>query len=233
MWPSSTTRLPGALTKTGATPAVPAGPGRRTLRTAWPGAGRWAEPRLPSQAELSPALTATPHPAIADAIPAVGAVPSTAPNLIAAPMSVVPTSPMNRSTGGRRTCSRPPLRFTDLDRSAIYLSVTLRDEVQQRTAFEERRSSYAGLNTAARRYHQQLEAYLRMMTADAITDEERAELAGAREKFRQLYSDAQMILPDNMLDRAASVTASFGEAYGRVKRLEIGKPRRKHSARCA
>lgn len=99
------------------------------------------------------------------------------------------------------------------------------EEAQRRTAFEERRSCCAGLNTAARQYQQQLEAYLRMITADAISDEGRAELAEARERYRQLYSDAQMILPDKLLDGAASVSARLGESYGRVKRLEIGKPR--------
>jgi len=54
------------------------------------------------------------------------------------------------------------------------------EEARRRTAFEERRSCCAGLNTAARQYQQQLEAYLRMITADALSDEGRAELAEAR-----------------------------------------------------
>jgi type II secretory pathway pseudopilin PulG len=100
-----------------------------------------------------------------------------------------------------------------------------RDVSQRQKEFEERRSIYARLNTAARRYQQALEAYARAMADDTVTEEERAELAHTRQSFRDLYSDAQMILPDKVLNSAISVSASLGGAYGMIKRLETGKPR--------
>jgi hypothetical protein len=100
-----------------------------------------------------------------------------------------------------------------------------REAGRQQADFEERRSIYARLNTAARRYQQALRAYVRAVADDAVTDSTRAELTDARESFRDLYSDAQMILPDKVLEAATSVSACLGEAYGLVKRLESGKPR--------
>jgi len=99
-----------------------------------------------------------------------------------------------------------------------------RTEAQRRTAFEERRSLYARLNTAARQYTQELRAYLRMITAGAVTDEGMADLAGARQAYRDVYSDAQMILPDKVSDAAVSVNEGLGQAYGIVKQLESGQP---------
>jgi hypothetical protein len=98
-------------------------------------------------------------------------------------------------------------------------------EAQRREAFEERRSLYARLNTAARQYNQALREYLRMVKTGSVTAEGRAELAQARDSFRDLYSDAQMMLPDRVLEAAAEVSAGLGEAYGMIKRLESGAPR--------
>src|SRR5215472_5586990 len=56
-----------------------------------------------------------------------------------------------------------------------------REAGRQQAEFEERRSMYARLNTAARRYQQALRAYVRAMADGAVTDKARAELADARE----------------------------------------------------
>ena len=102
-----------------------------------------------------------------------------------------------------------------------------REAAQRQAAFEERRAMYAALNTAARQYQQELTAYLRAISSNSVTDESRTDLTKSREGFRELYSDAQMILPDRVLEQATSVSASLGEAYGMVKRLEAGNPRAK------
>lgn len=122
---------------------------------------------------------------------------------------------------GQRIAARAKQQEFELQRQQ---RLEERAEAQRRRAFEERRSMYAGLNTAARQYTQELRAYLRMIAAHAITDEGRADLSKARQTFRDLYSDAQMILPDKVLDAAASVSEGLGQAYGMVKRLEIDKP---------
>jgi len=54
-------------------------------------------------------------------------------------------------------------------------------------------------------------------------NEDRAELMDARAQFRDLYSEAQMILPDAVLEAAKSASVALGDAYGISKRPEIGK----------
>ncbi len=93
-------------------------------------------------------------------------------------------------------------------------------ETERKSALQERQLIYAKLNTAARQYEQEMYEYLRVMAAGAPTDEGRLELARVREVFRDLYSDAQMILPDKVLESAMQVSAGLGEAYGMVKRLD-------------
>ena len=95
-----------------------------------------------------------------------------------------------------------------------------RHEDSRRSVLQERRAIYAQLNTAARQYEQAVYEYLRVISEVAPTPEQRAELMEARESFRELYSDAQMIIPDKVLATAMEVSAGLGEAYGKAKRLE-------------
>ena len=57
------------------------------------------------------------------------------------------------------------------------------------------------------------------------SDDDRADLAAARQGFRDVYSDAQMILPDRVLNAAIEVSSALGDAYGMIKRLENGELR--------
>lgn len=100
-----------------------------------------------------------------------------------------------------------------------------RDAAQQNEAFEERRTTYARLNTAARGYTQEIQAHLRMLRNDILTAEERDRLEKARQTYRDLYSYAQMILPDEVLKAAVPVNSCLGDTYGMIKRLEAGEPR--------
>lgn len=64
-----------------------------------------------------------------------------------------------------------------------------------------------------------------MIENDEVDDKSGRQLDSARKKFRDLYSEAQMVLPDVVLDAAVSTSAALGDAYGMAKRLESGKPR--------
>jgi hypothetical protein len=123
---------------------------------------------------------------------------------------------------GQRIAARAKQEEFDLQRQD---RLETRDAAHQREAFEERRTMYAGLNTAARHYTQELRTYLRMVRDDDLTAEERDRLEKARQTYRDLYSDAQMILPDKVLKAAVPVNICLGDAYGMIKRLEVGKPR--------
>jgi hypothetical protein len=95
-----------------------------------------------------------------------------------------------------------------------------RHEDSRRSALQERRAIYAHINTAARQYEQAIYQYLRLLSQAEPTPEQLAELTQARESFRELYSDAQMMIPDTVLAAAMDVSAGLGEAYGKARRLE-------------
>jgi hypothetical protein len=95
-----------------------------------------------------------------------------------------------------------------------------RHEDDRRSAAEERREIYAQLNTAARRYEQAIYQYLRAISEGPARPDQQAKLVAARETFRELYSDAQMILPDRVLAAAMDMSYGLGQAYGKAKRLE-------------
>jgi hypothetical protein len=97
-----------------------------------------------------------------------------------------------------------------------------REDARVAEAVTTRRSAYARLNTAARQYAQELRAYLRLIPPSAVTDERRSALAVARQAFRDLYSDAQMILPDKILAAAVLVNDGLGQVYGTIRRVEEG-----------
>lgn len=94
-----------------------------------------------------------------------------------------------------------------------------RRDSRQQQALDERRAMYAAFNTAARRYTQALRAYLWAISSGAVSDQDEAALTGARQAYRDLYSDAQMVFPDKVLDVASSVNAALADAYGKVRRL--------------
>jgi len=98
-----------------------------------------------------------------------------------------------------------------------------RSESRRREALDERRAAYAALNTAARRYTQALRAYLRAISGGEVSGEDEAALALARQAYRDLYSDAQMVFPDKVLAVASSVNEGLGDAYGKARRLESGR----------
>jgi hypothetical protein len=122
---------------------------------------------------------------------------------------------------GQRIAARAKQQEFDLQRQ---LRLEERADARQRETFEERRTMYARLNTAARRYTQQLRTYLRMLQEDVLSADERDRLEEVRQTYRDLYSDAQMILPDMVLKVAASVNTNLGDAYGMIKRLEAARP---------
>jgi len=93
-------------------------------------------------------------------------------------------------------------------------------EDDRRSAIQERRAIYAKLNTTARRYEQAIYHYLRVISEGPPHPDQEDELVAARETFRELYSDAQMVLPDHVLAAAMDMSYGLGQAYGKARRLE-------------
>jgi hypothetical protein len=124
---------------------------------------------------------------------------------------------------GQRIAARAKQQEFDLQHQE---RLEARADAQQRETFEERRTMYARLNTAARRYIQELRTYLRMLQDNVLTADGRDRLEEARQTYRNLYSDAQMILPDKVLAAAVPVNTGLGDAYGMIKRLEAARSQR-------
>ncbi|MHA4813098.1 hypothetical protein ACXZ65_01965 [Streptomyces aculeolatus] len=89
----------------------------------------------------------------------------------------------------------------------------------------ERRACCVALNAASRQY---LAALTDQLHALARADDPRAareRLTEARDLHRDVYAEAQLLLPDPVLALAGEVTHSLGTVYGRLRRLDDGVPR--------
>uniref|UniRef100_A0AAU2JU41 Uncharacterized protein n=1 Tax=Streptomyces sp. NBC_00049 TaxID=2903617 RepID=A0AAU2JU41_9ACTN len=98
----------------------------------------------------------------------------------------------------------------------------VRDEARE--SHELRRSCYVELNRDSRQFTTALNRHLHVIRERAVEDADREALDAAKNAHRDRYSEAQMIAPDAVLERARVVNRALNEAYGQVKRLERGAP---------
>ncbi|MEU6844235.1 hypothetical protein ABZ930_20440 [Streptomyces sp. NPDC046716] len=90
---------------------------------------------------------------------------------------------------------------------------------------EERRAGYVALNTASRQYLAALTDQVHTLLRGEDAPTVRQRLTEARDVHRDVYAEAQMRLPDTVLDLAGEVTHALGTVYGRLRRLDDGDPR--------
>ncbi|MDI3384620.1 hypothetical protein QIS99_00040 [Streptomyces sp. B-S-A8] len=103
----------------------------------------------------------------------------------------------------------------------------LEDLAAQRheTVKEQRRAAYVMLNKAARQYQTALTDHLHVLLRGEDRQDARAQLDEARSVHRDCYAEAQLIVPDPVLDLAGRVNKSLNATYGMIKRLDNGTPR--------
>ncbi|MET8751776.1 hypothetical protein ABZW32_16985 [Streptomyces sp. NPDC004667] len=100
------------------------------------------------------------------------------------------------------------------------------EELRDRLASsQELRACYVALNTSGRHYLAALNDQLHALGQDAELPRARQRLTGARDHHREVYAQAQMRLPERVLDRAAAVSHGLGTVYGMLRRLDEGVPR--------
>ncbi|WP_223267642.1 hypothetical protein [Streptosporangium nondiastaticum] len=87
-----------------------------------------------------------------------------------------------------------------------------------------RRTCYVELNRDARQFTTALNHHLRLMRERGVEDADRVALDAAKSAHRDRYSEAQMIAPSTVLERASAVNQALNRVYGQVKRLERGVP---------
>ncbi|MEU9700506.1 hypothetical protein [Streptomyces sp. NPDC047981] len=86
-------------------------------------------------------------------------------------------------------------------------------------------SCYVALNTSGRHYLAALTDLVYALEREAELPSVRKRLTAARDRHRQVYAEAQMRLPDRVLDHAGVVSHGLGAVYGMVRRLDDGLPR--------
>ncbi|MET8824408.1 hypothetical protein ABZX40_07600 [Streptomyces sp. NPDC004610] len=95
----------------------------------------------------------------------------------------------------------------------------------QRSETQELRLCYVALNRAGRQY---LAALTDQLHALGRTEEPRSvqeRLTEARDRYREVYAEAQLRLPQGVLESAGGVSHDLGVVYGMVRRLDEGGPR--------
>ncbi|WP_328928960.1 hypothetical protein OG429_33285 [Streptomyces sp. NBC_00190] len=92
----------------------------------------------------------------------------------------------------------------------------------QRTSAQELWACYVALNTSSRHYLAALTDQLHALGHDAEVPHARQRLTGARDHHREVYAEAQIRLPERVLDHAAAVSHGLGAVYGMVRRLDDG-----------
>ncbi|MFG2231325.1 hypothetical protein ACGFNX_15160 [Streptomyces sp. NPDC048723] len=92
----------------------------------------------------------------------------------------------------------------------------------RRASAQELWSCYVALNTSGRHYLAALTDQLHALGRDAEASQARQRLTGARDHHREVYAEAQMRLPERVLDHAAAVSHGLGTVYGMLRRLDDG-----------
>ncbi|MFG3254116.1 hypothetical protein [Streptomyces sp. NPDC048172] len=90
--------------------------------------------------------------------------------------------------------------------------------------FEERRASYTAMNRASRQFSTLLKDALHRLRDGVYTDQERTALEEARLDYRDRYAEAQMIVPERVLEASRAVNRVLASTDGAVKRLDRGHP---------
>lgn len=86
------------------------------------------------------------------------------------------------------------------------------------------------MNRASRQFHTLLKDALHRLRDGVYTELERDQLEEARRDYRDRYAEAQMVVPERILDASRAVNQVLAEADAAVKRLDRGLARDGESA---
>ncbi|ESP96091.1 hypothetical protein EES44_14160 [Streptomyces sp. ADI96-15] len=95
---------------------------------------------------------------------------------------------------------------------------------ERRGELLEMRTCYVALNTATRQYLAALTDLVHALRRDG-SGPVRQRLTEARDQHRDVYAEAQLRVPDPVLDLAGQLSRELGTVYGMVKRLDAAAPR--------
>ncbi|MCX5109806.1 hypothetical protein OOK13_14900 [Streptomyces sp. NBC_00378] len=92
----------------------------------------------------------------------------------------------------------------------------------ERRKFEERRTQYTAMNRASRQFHTLLKDALHRIRDGVYTEQERNQLEEARLDHRDRYAEAQMIVPERILQASRDLNRVLAGGDAVVKRLDRG-----------
>ncbi|GGW36316.1 hypothetical protein AB0E64_07020 [Streptomyces caelestis] len=101
---------------------------------------------------------------------------------------------------------------------------------EERRRFEERRDTYTAMNRASRQFHTLLKDALHRLRDEVYGDAERDQLEETRRDYRDRYAQAQMIVPERILEASRSVNEVLAGIDAAVKRFDRGVARDGESA---
>ncbi|MEE4595333.1 hypothetical protein V2J94_26200 [Streptomyces sp. DSM 41524] len=92
----------------------------------------------------------------------------------------------------------------------------------RRRRFEERRAAYTAMNRASRQFHTLLKDALHRLRDDVYADEDRVRLEEARRDYRDRYAEAQMIVPERVLEASRELNTVLAGIDAMAKRIDRG-----------
>ncbi|MEU5319405.1 hypothetical protein AB0G67_22105 [Streptomyces sp. NPDC021056] len=101
---------------------------------------------------------------------------------------------------------------------------------ERRRLFEDRRTAYTAMNRASRQFHTLLKDALHRLRDDVYTDHDREQLEEVRREYRDRYAEAQMVVPERILQASRAVNEVLAGIDAVVKRLDRGRARDGESA---
>ncbi|MGW8351895.1 hypothetical protein [Streptomyces wedmorensis] len=110
------------------------------------------------------------------------------------------------------------------DRSRRREQERAEEGVERSRQAQELRSCYVALNTAARQYLAVLTDQLHAMGRDEDRGAVRQRLNDARDQYREVYAEAQLQVPERVLELAEEFSHDLGAVYGMARRLDDGVP---------
>lgn len=93
-------------------------------------------------------------------------------------------------------------------------------EAGERRRYEERRDAYTAMNRASRQFHTLLKDALHRLRDGVYGEHDRDQLEEARLDYRDRYAEAQMIVPERILDASRAVNEVLARTDAVVKRLD-------------
>ncbi|MGW0992729.1 hypothetical protein [Streptomyces sp. NPDC002520] len=134
-------------------------------------------------------------------------------------MTAAITAMITAVVGVLGTLFAPVLRQRQADRRRAEEA----EQAEHRRLFEERRTAYTAMNRASRQFHTLLKDALHRMRDGVYTDHDREQLEEARLDYRDRYAEAQMVVPERILEASRDVNRVLADVDAAVKRLDRGR----------